>query len=109
MTKAKLDKVPITIEVSWDGYEDLGKAAPSRDLRARSTTVRTEGVADTGCTVLCGGPDTMRKLKIPKAMLVSNNLRTADGKSLTVLGAIPVSHGLRQQGQQDDPVPTHDI
>ena len=58
----------------------------------KSVTVSIDGIADTGYTVLCGGLEVMRKLRIPRSVLISSNitLKTADGKPLTVLGAIPV-------------------
>jgi hypothetical protein len=51
--------VPITMAVSWESYTDLGLSAPKPE-------VQTQGVADTGCTVLCEGLEMMRKLRIPQ-------------------------------------------
>ena len=55
-------------------------------------TVDRESVADTGATVVCGGPDMMQDLGLTKSELLptSTTLYTADRKSLNVLGAVPV-------------------
>ena len=54
-------------------------------------------MADTGCTVLCGGLDVMRKLKMPRSALIGSDitLYAADRRPLTVLGAIPVDITVR--------------
>jgi hypothetical protein len=33
-SKSKLDKVPLTMDVSWEGYTDLGRPAPKPELIA---------------------------------------------------------------------------
>ena len=91
--RSKVDMVPVTVEVSWESYQALGYQLPKSEVQNRSTRVQSSGVADTGCTVLCLGPELMRKLMIPKSDLASLDitLRAADGRPLTVLGAIPQS------------------
>ena len=37
--KSNLDKVPVTVEVSWDGYTDHSRPAPKQKLVAMSATV----------------------------------------------------------------------
>ena len=80
------------MKMSWDRYTDLGRPALNQELVAKSVTVSTDGIAYTGCTVMCGGVDNMWKLMIPSSVLVRSDitLRTANGKPVTVLGAIPV-------------------
>ena len=42
-SKSNLDKVPVTVGVSWDGYTDHGRPAPKQELVAMSATVSTDG------------------------------------------------------------------
>ena len=55
-----MDFVPITLSVAWESFTELGVDMPKQNV-VKSPDVQTEGVADTGCTVLCGGLDIMRK------------------------------------------------
>jgi hypothetical protein len=65
--------------------EDMAQALPTM-------TVDRESVADTGATVDCGGTELMQGLGLKMEQLLPTNLTlfTADKKSLTVLGAVPV-------------------
>ena len=96
-SKSKVDFVPVHLAVSWESYAELRVAAPKQELMNKSPNLQTEGVADTGCTVLCGGLDMMRKLKIPRSALIGSDitLYAADRRPLTVLGAIPVDITVR--------------
>ena len=96
-SKSKVDFVPVNMSVAWQSFAELGVATPKQEIVDRSPSLNTEGVADTGCTVLCGGLDTMRKLKIPRSVLINSNitLYSADRRPLTVLGAIPVDITVR--------------
>ena len=80
----------MSIQVCKNGSDWLGHppSTPVADIQ-----VDTFGIADTGCSVLCAGDRLRSKLKIPRSCLVKSNitLRTADGKKMTVLGAIPVT------------------
>ena len=89
--------MPVNMSVAWESFAELGVAMPKQEVVNKSPTVNTAGVADTGCTVLCGGLDTMRKLKIPQGALIKSsiNLYCADRRPLTVLGAIPVDVTVR--------------
>ena len=57
------------MEVSREGYGYLGKPIPSQEVVNKSIAVRTTGIADTGCTVLCGGLETLRKQRIQRSIL----------------------------------------
>ena len=72
--KSKVVFVPIDLSVSWESLAEFKVAVPKQEGRNKSPTFQTEGVADTGCTVLCGGPDMMRKLKIPRTKAVLDGL-----------------------------------
>ena len=51
--KSKLDKVPVNLEIAWEGYIYLGKHLPSKEVVNKSVEVRTTAVvADAGYTVL---------------------------------------------------------
>ena len=56
------------MEMFWDRYTDLGRPALKQELVAKSVTVSTDGIAYTGCTVMCGGLDIMMKLRIPSSV-----------------------------------------
>ena len=58
----------------WEDYTDLGKPVPNQELMNKSATVSIDGIADTGCTVLCCGLEVMRKLWIPRSVLISSNI-----------------------------------
>ena len=96
-SKSKVDFVPVHLSVSWESYAELSVAVPKQEVMNKSPTLQTEGVADTGCTVLCSGLDMMRKLKIPRSALIASDitLYAADRRPLTVLGAIPVDITVR--------------
>ena len=51
-----------------------------------------ESIADTGATVVCGGTEILWEMGLQKRQLIPTNMTlfTADRKSLTVLGSIPV-------------------
>ena len=92
----------MSIQVCKNGSDWLGHppSTPVADIQ-----VDTFGIADTGCSVLCAGDRLRSKLKIPRSCLVKSNitLRTADGKKMTVLVAIPVTvtiPGTRRSSKQ---------
>jgi hypothetical protein len=60
-----------------------------------------DGIAYTGCTVMCGGLDIMRKLRIPSSVPVSSDitLRTADGKPTS-----PATCGCPTRSAAPDPL-----
>ena len=62
------------MEMSWDRDTDLGRPALRQELVAKSVTVSNDGIAYTGCTVMCGGLDIMRKLRIPSSVLVRSDI-----------------------------------
>ena len=65
--------------------EDLAQELPTM-------TLERESVADMGTTVVCGGTELMQGMGLKLNHLLPTNLTlfTADKKSLTVLGAVPV-------------------
>ena len=96
-SKSKVDFVPVNLRVAWESFPELGAAMPKQEVVNKSPSLNTEGVADTGCTVFCGGLDTMRKLKIHQGALINSDitLYSADRRPLTILGAIPVDVTVR--------------
>ena len=64
---SKVVFVPIDLSVSWESLAKFKGAIPKQAVMNKSPTIQTEGMADRGCTVLCGGPDMMRKLNIPQS------------------------------------------
>ena len=61
-SKSKVDFVPLNLSVAWECFPELGAAMPKQEVVNKSPNLNTEGVADTGYTVFCGGLDTMRKM-----------------------------------------------
>ena len=75
----------LNLRVAWESFPELGAAMPKQEVVNKSPSLNTEGVADTGCTVFCGGLDTMRKMKIPQGALITSDitLYSADRRPLT--------------------------
>ena len=71
------------MSVAWESYTELGNMMPKQEVVKKSPNLTTEGVADTGSTVLCGGLDTMRKLQVPQSVLFTSSLKTG-GPSLSL-------------------------
>ena len=87
----KIDKLSVDIVVCKQSYRDLNsKVMPNTFV---ASEVRASGIADTGCSVMCAGDQLRSKLKVPRNSMLKSDitLRTADGKKLTVLGAIPIN------------------
>ena len=82
-----VEKVPIELTVCGESWVSLGSKCS-----APSNQILVEGVADTGCSVLCGGIDICRKFKMKQSQLLKSKvtLRVADGRQLTVIGCVPV-------------------
>ena len=55
LSKSKVDSVPV-----WECLPELVAKMPKQETLNKSPSLNTEGVADTGCTVLFGGTDTLR-------------------------------------------------
>ena len=97
--KRKLNRVVVGYEVDNDNHRVLREMLDtangvSKDMAQMlpTMTVDKESVADTGATVVCGGTELMLELGIRLEQLLPTNLTlfTADKKSLTVLGVVPV-------------------
>ena len=89
--------MPVHLSVSWESYAELSVSVPKQEVMKKSPNLQTEEVADTGCTVVPGGLDMMRKLKIPRSAHIGSDitLYAADRRPLTVLRAIPVDITVR--------------
>ena len=85
----QLQKAPIVMKICEDSWSQLGSNRPAP---VKVDPVVVEGIADTGCTVLCAGLDFCKKLNLKTSQLLKSNvsLRVADGRKLTVLGAVPL-------------------
>ena len=55
LSKSKVDSLPV-----WECLPELVAKMPKQETLNKSPSLNTEGVADTGCTVLFGGTDTLR-------------------------------------------------
>ena len=88
------------MQVCSESHADL-KQTPR--LNIFRPPITSYGVADTGCSTLCAGPFILRKLGLKRKDLLKSyiSLKVADGRRLTVLGAIPVT--LRPRGDPMDP------
>ena len=89
-TFTKTDSLLVNIDICRKDLAQLSRQLLPRTVR--SSKIEVNGVADTGCSILCAGDNIRSKLGIPRSCLMNSNvtLRTADGKKMTVLGAIPV-------------------
>ena len=87
LSKKKVEHMPITLSIAWDGYADLKTKLPTEKIRNKTLNLNTEGVADTGCSVLCGGIEIMMKLRLPRSALIKSQvtLQTADKTPLQVI------------------------
>ena len=55
LSKSKVDSLPV-----WECLPELVAKMPKQETLNKSPSLNTERVADTGCTVLFGGTDTLR-------------------------------------------------
>ena len=80
-------QVPIKLSVCGESWVSLGSKCP-----APRNQILVKGVADTWCSVLCGGIDIWRKFKAKQSQLLKSKvmLRVADGRQLTVIRCLPV-------------------
>jgi hypothetical protein len=92
--KRKINHVMVSYEVDHSNHKALKEMlnhanGVSGDL---SLELPTMTVADTGATVVCGETELMQGMGLKLNQLLPTNLTlfTADKKSLTVLGAVPV-------------------
>jgi hypothetical protein len=97
--RRKMNRVMASYEVDNSNYKVLKGTlnhanGVSEDLALElpTETFEQESVADTGATVVCGGTELMQGMGLKLNQLLPTNLTlfTADKKSLTVLGAVPV-------------------
>ena len=58
-----------------------------------------DGIADTGCSIMCAGVQACHKLGVPISGLMKSNvtLKVADGRKLTILGAVPVNISIKNR------------
>ena len=86
-------KLPVTITVdvaSHSALHNINLHDVTNTFKHKAPT--TQGVADTGATVVCAGPNRMSAMEIDRSALLPAKLimRTADNRKLSVLGALPV-------------------
>ena len=82
--------------------ESLKEFKMLKDNQAEKLSgVLIQGIADTGCSIMCSGVQLCHRLGVPRSSLVKSNvsLKVADGRALTVLGAVPVNVSV--QGRPD--------
>ena len=93
----RADKLPVMMSICKDSYIQLNKGGSKAADSISGLQASVEGVADTGCSTLCAGPDICKKLGIKQKDLIKSDifLRVADGRRLTVIGAIPVTVSIR--------------
>ena len=85
------------MSVVWEEYKRLSEKVPSKQIMAQTLDMDTERLANTGCVVLAGGLETLRKLRMPRSALIKSTvtLLTSDGTPLKVLGVVPVDITVR--------------
>ena len=82
--------------------ESLKEFKMLRENRAgKLSDVMIQGIADTGCSIMCSGLQLCHRLGVPLSSLLKSNvsLKVADGRALTVVGAVPVNVSV--QGRPD--------
>ena len=97
LSDKRVNKVPVMISVCTESYNSLKEQTKEKSASTPFNekpcyqTIQ-EGVADTGCSTVCAGTDLIAKLGLKQSDLLKSNmiLRVADGRRLTVVGAIPV-------------------
>ena len=87
-----VDRLGVRVQVCTDSYKQLQRKQAVRPLRSTSP-INISGIADTGCSTLCAGPDVCRKLGVPVSSLLESSitLKVADGRKLTILGSCSCS------------------
>ena len=100
LSEKRVNRLPVMISVCSEIYNSLKKqtagAQANTPLCIRNPAqVLQEGIADTGCSTVCAGTDLIGKLGIKRSDLLESSmiLRVADGRRLSVVGAIPVIRG----------------
>ena len=86
----KTDTLAVQLSTSRHDISQLSNRQLPESVQ--QVMIDVKGIADTGCSTLCAGDNIRSKLRIPRSCLMSSSvtLRTADGKKLTVMGALPV-------------------
>ena len=89
------NRVTVSYQLDRENHEEMSEwvALTYKIEKLSSTTpVDQESIADTGATVVCGGLEMMRRLGLREKQLLPTymTLFTADKKSLTVIGTVPV-------------------
>ena len=91
--KTKVDYVPVTLSIVRDSYPELGVRMTTEKITNKTLNLDTERMADTGCSVLCGGTETDNTMECTQK--IKYHLKTADRKPLPVLEVIPVDVTVR--------------
>ena len=84
----KTDSLVVNANICKDDIKQLSKQPLPETIR--DSKIEVNGIADTGCSILCAGDNIRSKLGVPRSCLLNSSvtLRTADGKKMTVIGAI---------------------
>ena len=97
LSDKRVNKLAVMISVCTESYAALKKQAAGKHASAplgnkQHPQVLQEGIADTGCSTVCAGTDLIGKLGVKRSDLLESSmtLRVADGRRLSVVGAIPV-------------------
>ena len=88
----KVNMLPIRLEVCRDSLEEFKVNGKESNINNLSAAV-LDGIADTGCSIMCAGRQICYKLGYSVSDLIKSNvtLKVADGRQLTILGAVPVN------------------
>ena len=85
------NRLTVQISICWESLQDL-KGKSNMNTRPPTKTATNDGIADTGCSILCEGENLRKESGIDKSMLLRSNLSlgVADGRKLTIIGALPI-------------------
>ena len=97
----KVERVPIVLDVCGESWTMLGSKA-----HTPTAQVKIDGVADTGCSILCSGVDICSKFKIKPSLQPASKLKlhVADGCQLTVLGYLPFNISVKGSGHRTEKI-----
>ena len=87
----KIHTLPLLLEMCKQSLNSFKMAGVRQTEKLYD--VLMEGIADTGCSIMCLGLHMCHKFGVKQSGLLKTNvsLKVADGRALTVLGALPVN------------------
>ena len=92
----KIHKMGLHLKVCKDSLTEFKQRSNQRGVNDMSEAF-IDGVADTGCSIMCAGVQACHMLNFPVVNLLQSDvtLKVADGRELTVMGAVPVDVSIR--------------